>query len=638
MKRIMFVLLVLNFLFCVATAQNINKDTFQPITTARFVPQTFDELWKEYDPRAEPLEIETIRQWEQDSVVMRIVRYRVGIFKGKKAMMAAIYGFPKGGTKLPGLVQIHGGGQYADYRAVLTNAKRGYATISIAWAGRINAPGYLVDPNVVKLFWDNKKDDPDYKLTTDWGALDAYHAPCRNEKNRNWETLAPAPWTLDAVESPRNSNWFLCTLAARRALTFLEQQPEVDSAKLGVYGHSMGGQITIATAATDRRVKAAAPSCGGLSWRLPDSTLTGRTVSDNANLCHITCPVMFLSPANDFNGRFKDLQTALAEIKTNDWRITSSPHHNHQDTQPYFVCGLLWFDQHLKGVFSFPQTPTSALVLNTPGKVPVFNATIDQSKPILYVDVFYTQQQQVAGDPNSYFNTINRFWHYAKATLHGDKWTAKLPISTTDKPLLAYVNVVYSLDKPVTGAEYYYNIYTANTFNLSSKLCVITPEQLKAAKIKATDKPSLTIETFRKDWQKQWFTYDLGDSWARRTHKLFDDKWKAPAGANLELKVWAEKPNKMVIGIDQYAAEIQLSGNSKWQPVILSPADFHNAGGGTLHNWNGLKELRLGPQETLNEKAGEGSKTLILGAEWQGKDPKFRNLRWVTESKTIKSE
>lgn len=37
-------------------------------------------------------------------------------------MMVAVYGYPKSGRDLPGLVQIHGGGQYADYRAVLTNA------------------------------------------------------------------------------------------------------------------------------------------------------------------------------------------------------------------------------------------------------------------------------------------------------------------------------------------------------------------------------------------------------------------------------------------------------------------------------------------------------------------------------------
>ena len=45
---------------------------------------------------------------------MRVGRFRIGVFKGKKATLAAIYGFPKNvlenSEKLPGLLQIHGGG------------------------------------------------------------------------------------------------------------------------------------------------------------------------------------------------------------------------------------------------------------------------------------------------------------------------------------------------------------------------------------------------------------------------------------------------------------------------------------------------------------------------------------------------
>ena len=98
-----------------------------------------------------------------------VVRYRIGVFKGQKAMMAGVYGYPKGRTGLPALLQIHGGGQYADSQAPLTNARRGYATLSIAWAGRISTPAYRVSPVEVKLFWDGKISDPSYKLTTDWG-------------------------------------------------------------------------------------------------------------------------------------------------------------------------------------------------------------------------------------------------------------------------------------------------------------------------------------------------------------------------------------------------------------------------------------------------------------------------------------
>ena len=44
-------------------------------------PQSFEELWAGYDPRVEPLEIEILKEWEEDDGVLRIVRYRIGIFK-----------------------------------------------------------------------------------------------------------------------------------------------------------------------------------------------------------------------------------------------------------------------------------------------------------------------------------------------------------------------------------------------------------------------------------------------------------------------------------------------------------------------------------------------------------------------------
>ena len=80
-------------------------------------------MWQGFDPRAEPLETEILKEWTQDGVALQILRYRIGVFKGKKAWMAGVYGFPEGENQLPGL-QIHGGGQYADYKAPLTNAKR----------------------------------------------------------------------------------------------------------------------------------------------------------------------------------------------------------------------------------------------------------------------------------------------------------------------------------------------------------------------------------------------------------------------------------------------------------------------------------------------------------------------------------
>jgi dienelactone hydrolase len=49
---------------------------------------------------------------------------------------------------------------------------------------------------------------------------------------------------------------------ARRALDYLESRPEVDRGRLGMIGHSLGGQQTLFTAAVDGRIRAAAASCG----------------------------------------------------------------------------------------------------------------------------------------------------------------------------------------------------------------------------------------------------------------------------------------------------------------------------------------------------------------------------------------
>ena len=44
------------------------------------VPQNVAELWAGYDPRKEPLRTEVVREWEEDGVTIRYVRYFIGTF------------------------------------------------------------------------------------------------------------------------------------------------------------------------------------------------------------------------------------------------------------------------------------------------------------------------------------------------------------------------------------------------------------------------------------------------------------------------------------------------------------------------------------------------------------------------------
>ena len=129
------------------------EETLPPLKDGK-APQTLEQLWAGFDPRKEPLDVEILHEWEQDGTVLKVLRFRVGVFKGKKAMMAAVYGYPKGAKNVPGLVQIHGGGGAGTEGPVLANAKEGYATISIAWDGRIKAAKYPIDNEAKQLFWD----------------------------------------------------------------------------------------------------------------------------------------------------------------------------------------------------------------------------------------------------------------------------------------------------------------------------------------------------------------------------------------------------------------------------------------------------------------------------------------------------
>ena len=136
-------LLTLLAFFCALRASA--DETLPPLKDGK-VPQTFEETWVGFDPRAEPLDVEVLKEWEEDGMVLKVLRYRIGIFKGQKSMMAAVYGYPKSGKSLPGLVQIRGGGQYADYRAPLSALRKASSIWQRRWRRIIPAPVHGLNP------------------------------------------------------------------------------------------------------------------------------------------------------------------------------------------------------------------------------------------------------------------------------------------------------------------------------------------------------------------------------------------------------------------------------------------------------------------------------------------------------------
>ncbi len=200
------------------------------LAAATVQPQSVQELWADFDPRRDPLEVEQIREWQEDGGVFRHVRFLVGTFKGVPARMTAIYGFPAGAReKLPAVMHIHGGGQRAFLHEVKLLVGRGYAALSVNWGGSAGKSPF----NSVE---GAQPGDPN----TDWGAVDPSQLNVPG-----YNSILPGPKQFfEDREHPKNNNWYILTLGCRRGLTFLERQPEVDPHRLGVHGYAMGGNLT----------------------------------------------------------------------------------------------------------------------------------------------------------------------------------------------------------------------------------------------------------------------------------------------------------------------------------------------------------------------------------------------------------
>lgn len=605
-----------------------HAETLAPLEAGK-VPTTVEELWAGFDPSKEPLETEVLKEWEQDGAVCRIVRYRVGVFKGEPAVVAAFYAFPEGGTKLPALLELHGGGQSASLASVVKWAGRGYAALSLNWGGNPMRIGQDV--------WSGPQ--------TDWGRLDATHPPQRNKANHFAGPLKADDYTLDPVESPRNSNWFLVLMAARRAITFLEQQPEVDATRIGVLGHSMGGKLTTNLAGIDKRVRVAVPSCGGSGDLLeseatvPGGSRTKRTplelacVSDNAYIPLITCPVLWLSPTNDFHAHIDNMAWNWRDVPDDRLRFSIAPHFNHRHGDEHTLTEWLWFDKHLKdAAFAIPETPRIALELNGGDGVPRVTVRPDESLPVRRVDVFY------AVDPHA----LTRFWRDGRAAKVGDAWEAACPVTSLDGPLFAFANVSYDAPAGYQAGARGDGRDRSGLFVISSRVLSAGPAALEAAGVRAIDQPGRLIDDGSRGWH-DWYLLNWAHPplWKATTRKLKDPKWRGPDGANLVFDVRCETDNQLVLTFNtnawgamvpgqpavDYAVVKLLSGSPDWQTVSVKLGELVAIDPKVttpLATWQTVTEFSISPSGTF---VRDGQIVKAEGKAWVG-PREIRNLRW----------
>ena len=479
---------------------------------------------------------------------------------------------------------------------------------------------------------------------TDWGRLDATHPPQRNTANHFAGPLTPDDYTLDPVESPRNSNWFIVLVGARRGLTFLEQQPEVDPEKIGVYGHSMGGKLTTNLAAIDKRVRVAVPSCGGsgnvLESRsdLPGCVKTNPSalelacVSDNPYIDRLSCPVLWLSPTNDFHAVIDNMAVTWRAVPDDRVRFSISPHFNHRHGAEHSITQHLWFEQHLKGAFSMPSSPRIDVDLEASDGLPVVKVRPDRSRPVKRVDIYYSTDPQV----------LTRFWRDGRAVETGDAWQARCPVMSVDEPFFAFANVTYELPGAYRTIAMAPGQGNTDTFTISSRVMLVAPATLAAAGVQATDKPDRMIDDGSRGWQ-DWYLLNWGHPplWQALTRKPKDAKWRGPDGAKLVFEIRCETDNQLIVEVETngwnafekrkpaitYNAVKQLKGAPDWQMVSVALDDLAATDpkvNAPLTNWRTITQLSIGPS---GEIVRDGTKQPTSGKPWAG-PREIRNLRW----------
>lgn len=589
---------------------------------SELVPQSVEALWADFDPRVDPLQTETVREWKEDGAVLRHVRFLIGTFKGTRSFMAAFYGFPVDTpSRRPGVMHIHGGGQRASLDEVKAMVAQGYASLSVNWGGREMERAQAGDAN------------------TDWGAVDP-----TQQNVAGYFSMAPGPKQLfEDRPHPKNCNWYLLTIGCRRGLTFLEQQPQVDPHRLGVHGLSMGGNLTMYVAGTDARVKCAVPAVGGQGWRTVahpfaggveqqehiqgDIELFRRTLSFESYAPRIRCPLFHRSATNDFHGWMDDVYRTDALIKGQPVRHAWSPHLNHRLVPEVAVSMPLWFNHFLRGGIALPETPRSTLELKPESNSPRLKVWTKASWPTARCEIFYS----IDPDPRA------RFWRSADVLRSGDDFTAYLPLYEAGMPLFTFANVYYSLPEPLQmGQLPELRNLTIRELCISSNLHRATTEQLEAATVRVLAPRTGPFEEFAHGW-RDWFRFEVDnpDYWQYWTRKITDASWRGGKDAILTITLQTRGGNRMVVvAIENewrsyrgprktFVRPVTLPNLPGPQTIELAPETFRDATTGMpMTSWEQIDLLGLCADY------GENSK-LMSTQHTEGPAPHFFELDWA---------
>lgn len=547
-------------------------------------PPTPQELWKDYDPDQGDFKEEIIKRETRDGILSR-ESYISAYVLGEEIRVYCKYSVKEGATRAPGLLNVHGWmGAPAIGRDFV---EEGWAVLAHDYCGKTGErPHYTRYPETLRH-----------------GNMDRKVAGPVNS------TLADGKDITD----PKQTSDYLWYAIQRRALSYLEQQKEVDRARLGATGYSYGGTL-MWNLATDPRVKAVVPHFGiGYTeyyrnkqvWmynvpylepaKTPGEIVYLNSIAPEAHVPYITAATLFLNGSNDHHGGHERGLESFKKFPSGVPWCFAIQARGHHDTDKVEQDTKLWLAKYVLGQAVFwPEHPRAEIRLAADG-VPELALTPGSAEKVVRVEMFYALK-----NPCSFA----RSWRDAQQVTKGSPWTGKLPVLDVGDYLFAYANVVYD-----------------SGLVRSTDFLAVVPASLGQAK--ATDKPSEVIsEGGYGLWTNIAELEGPGGIKAFRptnnqrgsaTEQLHDPKWRAPKKSQLAFKFYCTEPQSLLFKAgNRHSAEIEITASNEWQQIVLPSSQLVSGNDQKpLADWSEVGDISLHP------KAGSDlTKVLFAGFQW----------------------
>ncbi|MCY3017865.1 MAG: acetylxylan esterase [Planctomycetota bacterium] len=557
------------------------------------------DVWRTYDPDAGEFNEEVLKRWSEKGADYKEVYFSAYI-NGQTVRVYGMYAAPTGAKSVPAVMHLHGGGQTVNKQWLEAWTERGYACLSCNCHG----------------VWENRERYTIYPDALKQG----------NHKFAGGKEMATTP-------SVRESSWYIWSAVARRALSYVRQQPQVDRERIGAFGVSMGG-TTIWSFALDSRLKAVC-AIYGCGWNRyyrhtpkydPPKKIAGMTADDRAWMAgmapeayppYIKCPVLFLSATNDNHGNMDRAYDTLARMPESvEVRQAFTPRFCHHIGADFDQDLVLWMDTWLKGGPSWPKSPVAKVALGADG-VPVITVTADKPADVEHVAIYYAVENA---------RVVSRNWRNAAATQAGAGWQASLPVLHADRYLFAFANVRYKSGVHLSSNQEALVPSVLGNAKATDTASTVLYDGTDGTGMWATLSPStdpdpghvpVPLRPARGPGEKPGFAVNQHAS--PLTYQPADPKYRAPAGAALSFDIATTTGEEFTVTLSENyfmpgqttcLAKVTLKGQPGWQTVTLAPADFKDKAGAAPTGFEHCDMLQLtGP--------------------WKDRSIVFTNFRWL---------